>query len=206
MRGQGMTTTRPLPDAGTGRRQAGSVQRPADEDFDAFYRWCAPMLLRQPHAMSGDLGEAQDCLQEAFERAWQRCTTWPSCPSTRWFIRLSGGGQSVLDHGDAGTDVPVSADYIGDGRTDVGVVRYTEREPDDLVTALLEWFIRSSADGTTTRTVYGEPYDQAIRNSSPRLRDSGGRCPGPRRTAAGMRTAGESLRAASRSPSGSRTG
>jgi DNA-directed RNA polymerase specialized sigma24 family protein len=42
--------------------------------FDAFYAASAPRLVRQLHAMTGDLTEAQDCVQEAFARAWQR---WP---------------------------------------------------------------------------------------------------------------------------------
>ena len=40
--------------------------------FDAFYADAAPRLVRQLHAMTGDLGEAQDCVQEACARAWQR--------------------------------------------------------------------------------------------------------------------------------------
>lgn len=42
------------------------------EGFDAFYTACGPRLVRQLHAMTGDLCEAQDCVQEAFARAWQR--------------------------------------------------------------------------------------------------------------------------------------
>ena len=40
--------------------------------FDAFYTATAPRLVRQLHAMTGDLSEAQDCVQEAYARAWQR--------------------------------------------------------------------------------------------------------------------------------------
>lgn len=40
--------------------------------FDAFYTTTAPRLVRQLHAMTGDLSEAQDCVQEAYARAWQR--------------------------------------------------------------------------------------------------------------------------------------
>lgn len=42
------------------------------EDFDAFYTATAPSLVRQVHAFTGDLAEAQDCVQEAYARAWQR--------------------------------------------------------------------------------------------------------------------------------------
>ena len=40
--------------------------------FDAFYATNAPRLVRQLHAMTGDLADAQDCVQEACARAWQR--------------------------------------------------------------------------------------------------------------------------------------
>jgi RNA polymerase sigma-70 factor, ECF subfamily len=46
--------------------------RDAAPGFDAFYAAQAPALVRQLHAMTGDLAEAQDCVQEAFARAWQR--------------------------------------------------------------------------------------------------------------------------------------
>jgi RNA polymerase sigma-70 factor, ECF subfamily len=42
------------------------------DDFDAFYASTAPSLVRQVHAFTGDLAEAQDCVQEAYARAWQR--------------------------------------------------------------------------------------------------------------------------------------
>jgi RNA polymerase sigma-70 factor (ECF subfamily) len=42
------------------------------DGFDAFYAATAPALVRQVHALTGDLAEAQDCVQEAYARAWQR--------------------------------------------------------------------------------------------------------------------------------------
>lgn len=44
----------------------------AELDYDEFYERTAPVLLRQLHAFTGDYGEAQDCVQEAYTRAWQR--------------------------------------------------------------------------------------------------------------------------------------
>ncbi|WP_392544609.1 RNA polymerase sigma factor [Oryzobacter telluris] len=41
------------------------------EEFDELYRASAPRLVGQVHAMCGDVAEAQDVVQEAFERAWQ---------------------------------------------------------------------------------------------------------------------------------------
>lgn len=41
-------------------------------DFDAFYATTARRVLHYVYAVSGDLGEAQDVVQEAYARAWQR--------------------------------------------------------------------------------------------------------------------------------------
>lgn len=70
----------------------------------------------------------------------------------RWFIRLSGGGQAVVDYGEEG-DVPVFADYTGDRRTDLGVVRYPVGEPDEASPTPLEWYVRSSNNGATSRAL-----------------------------------------------------
>ena len=41
-------------------------------DFDAFYGRTSAASVRALHAMTGDLAEAQDVVQEAYARAWQR--------------------------------------------------------------------------------------------------------------------------------------
>ena len=41
-------------------------------DFDEFYRSTRNRVLRCTYALSGDLGEAQDAVQEAYVRAWQK--------------------------------------------------------------------------------------------------------------------------------------
>lgn len=41
-------------------------------DFDAFYAVWGPRLTRSIYLSTGDLTRAQDCVQEAFIRAWQR--------------------------------------------------------------------------------------------------------------------------------------
>lgn len=38
--------------------------------FDSFYTTSFPRLVGHLHAMCGNLSEAQDCVQEAFVRAW----------------------------------------------------------------------------------------------------------------------------------------
>jgi RNA polymerase sigma-70 factor (ECF subfamily) len=43
-------------------------------EFDAFYAASSHRLVGHVFAMTGDLGEAEDALQEAYIRAWQR---WP---------------------------------------------------------------------------------------------------------------------------------
>ena len=42
------------------------------EDFDAFYAATSRGVLAQLYGLTGDWAEAQDCLQEAYARAWQR--------------------------------------------------------------------------------------------------------------------------------------
>jgi RNA polymerase sigma-70 factor (sigma-E family) len=44
-------------------------------DFDAFYEATRRRTVGQVYAMCGNLHEAEDCVQEAFARAWQR---WPA--------------------------------------------------------------------------------------------------------------------------------
>ncbi|MFB9411255.1 MULTISPECIES: sigma-70 family RNA polymerase sigma factor [Dactylosporangium] len=41
------------------------------EMFDAFYRGTVPRLTRYAFGLTGDAGEAQDLVQEAYARAWQ---------------------------------------------------------------------------------------------------------------------------------------
>ncbi len=45
---------------------------PQTEDFDAFYRGTAPRLMRYAYGLTTDAAQAQDLVQEAYARAWQR--------------------------------------------------------------------------------------------------------------------------------------
>lgn len=53
----------------------GGAFRPGDrEDFDRLYRENYPRLLRTLYAITGDAAAAEDCVQEAFVKAWR---AWP---------------------------------------------------------------------------------------------------------------------------------
>lgn len=45
------------------------------DGFDEFYGATSARVVRALHAMTGDLAEAQDVVQEAYARAWQRWAT-----------------------------------------------------------------------------------------------------------------------------------
>ena len=45
---------------------------PDSTSFDAFYRETRARVVHSLYAMTGDAAEAQDVVQEAFARAWQR--------------------------------------------------------------------------------------------------------------------------------------
>ncbi|OZV83243.1 SigE family RNA polymerase sigma factor [Micromonospora echinospora] len=48
---------------------------PDVDGFDEFYRGSRQRLLGFVYALTGDLAEAQDAVQEAYVRAWQRWST-----------------------------------------------------------------------------------------------------------------------------------
>ncbi len=55
--------------------------------FDAFYAASSRRLVHAVYAMTGDLAEAQDCVQEAYERAWLRWRTVASYDDPEAWVR-----------------------------------------------------------------------------------------------------------------------
>jgi DNA-directed RNA polymerase specialized sigma24 family protein len=58
------------------------------DDFDSFYRASRSRLLGFVYALTGDVAEAQDAVQEAFVRAWQRWSTVSEHADPEAWVRL----------------------------------------------------------------------------------------------------------------------
>lgn len=58
-----------------------------EEEFDAFYTAAFPRLVGQLYAFTGDHGEAQDVVQEAFVRAWDRRSSFDAAQAPEAWIR-----------------------------------------------------------------------------------------------------------------------
>lgn len=55
-----------------------------EEQFDRFYTTSFPKLVGQIYAMCGSITEAQDCVQEAFIRAWDNRAKLDGEDSVGW--------------------------------------------------------------------------------------------------------------------------
>jgi RNA polymerase sigma-70 factor (ECF subfamily) len=60
-----------------------------EETFDAFYQTSFRRLVGQIYAMCGNLTEAQDCVQEAFVRAWDKRRTLDTDQSPEAWVRTA---------------------------------------------------------------------------------------------------------------------
>lgn len=59
-------------------------------EFDAFYTATAQRVVAQLYAIIGDLAEAEDAVQEAYARAWQRWRQVRECEDpTAWVRRVA---------------------------------------------------------------------------------------------------------------------
>jgi RNA polymerase sigma-70 factor (ECF subfamily) len=88
----GATATLPL-----GRRTTGAASLAGDNGFDAFYDACYRRLVGQLFAVTGDLHEAEDVVQEAFVRAvarWNRLRNYdvPEAWVRRVAMNLAANG------------------------------------------------------------------------------------------------------------------
>ncbi len=59
------------------------------DEFDAFYAASYRRLVGQVYAMCGDLAEANDCVQEAFIRAWARRRDLDTARSPESWVRTT---------------------------------------------------------------------------------------------------------------------
>ena len=59
------------------------------DEFDAFYAASYRRVVGQVYAMCGDLAEANDCVQEAFIRAWARRRELDAARSPEAWIRTT---------------------------------------------------------------------------------------------------------------------
>ncbi len=59
------------------------------DEFDAFYAGTFNKLVNQLHALIGGRDEAQDCVQEAFIRAWSQRRKLDSAGSPEAWVRLT---------------------------------------------------------------------------------------------------------------------
>ncbi|XTZ17678.1 SigE family RNA polymerase sigma factor [Micromonospora echinospora] len=120
---------------------------PDVDGFDEFYRGSRQRLLGFVYALTGDLAEAQDAVQEAYVRAWQRWSTvgryddpeaWVRVVASRIAVSrwrsLRSRARAYLRHG-ATEDVPAP-------NTDtVEVVAALRRLPEEQRTALALYYL-----------------------------------------------------------------
>lgn len=63
--------------------EGGRVPQDLQDSFDDFYRGTSGRLVHQMYAITGSRTQAQDCVHEAYARAWQRWAKVGSAPTPR---------------------------------------------------------------------------------------------------------------------------
>ena len=73
---------------------AASMYKAGDEaDFERLYQTSYGKILAMLIGMLGDKAAAEDCLQDAFERAYKKWPTWqPIAPAEAWVHRIAVNG------------------------------------------------------------------------------------------------------------------
>lgn len=80
--------------AGAGAREPANTYEPGNEaDFERLYQASYGKILGTLTAMLGDRAAAEDCVQDAFERAYKKWATWqPIAPAEAWVHRIAVNG------------------------------------------------------------------------------------------------------------------
>ena len=133
-----------------------------DSEFDRFYAGSAARLVGQLHAMTGDRAEAQDCVQEAFVRAWahrrrldavQNPEAWVRTTAYRISVsrwrRATSGLRAHRRHGPA-PDLP-GADHHGPER-DAIVQALRQISPGQRQAVVLHYLCDLSIDQIASET------------------------------------------------------
>ncbi|MFI7607126.1 SigE family RNA polymerase sigma factor [Micromonospora sp. NPDC049366] len=120
---------------------------PDVEGFDDFYRGSRQRLLGFVYVLTGNLAEAQDAVQEAYIRAWQRWSTvsgyddpeaWTRVVATRIAVSrwrsLRSRARAYLRHGAVETTP-------GPGTETVDVVAALRRLPEEQRTAIALYYL-----------------------------------------------------------------
>ncbi len=95
------------------------------DSFDEFYVGTNRRVLQQIYAMTGDRGDAQDLVQEAYARAWQRWSTVSTYEDPEAWVRTvawrlaasrwrkaKNGAMAMLRHGPAADTAPPNSDSV----------------------------------------------------------------------------------------------
>src|ERR1700693_6471302 len=74
--------------ASNGEREQATYQPGNEADFERLYQASYGKILGTLTAMLGDRAAAEDCAQDAFERAYKKWATWqPIAPAEAWVHR-----------------------------------------------------------------------------------------------------------------------
>jgi len=76
--------------ASSNQREQTSYQPGNEADFERLYQTSYGKILGTLTAMLGDRSAAEDCAQDAFERAYKKWATWqPIAPAEAWVHRIA---------------------------------------------------------------------------------------------------------------------